>query len=261
MPQLARCAVHQVDEIAQALDTDGACIALGVHDDGLIDALCNDFQPHLDALVWGVDEFNYRDEFYGLQTKRLHGLFERSPHMVDVLTQPLFLTLAERWFIETGIGRDLRLSNAELMALGSGQTNQMLHNDAVSWARAQAAEDGEILLSANCALTDFTADNGATRVVPGSHRWSADRTARDDEICLAAMPRGSALLYVGNVLHSGGENRTDAVRMGLYLGYIPSWLRPIENHLVTNSRESIARLPEAAQRLLDVTPSGLTVYA
>ena len=75
------------------------------------------------------------------------------------------------------------------------------------------------------------------------------------------MKKGSALLYSGNVLHSGGENRTDNIRTGLYLGYSISWLRPIENQLVTNNPEDVFSLSKEAQQLLDVVPGGFTVIA
>lgn len=252
---------QQVDDILVAVETDGACIALNVLPGELCDGLLHDFQPHLDALPWGEDELGYRDDFYGASTKRLHGLFSKSTRMEEVLTNRLFLTLANRMFVDTGISRDIRLSNTELMVLNQDQDVQVFHTDAGSWHRVQHQEQNEILISANCALTDFTATNGATRVVPGSHRWEKDRTPRDDEVCLAVMPRGAALIYAGNVIHSGGANREVEARVGLYLGYIVSWLRPIENQLVTNEPGDIFSLPDQARRLLDVSPGGFTVIA
>lgn len=247
--------------ILAALERDGACIARDALPHELCDALLSDFNAALDAMAWGVDDLGYRNDFYGERTKRLHGLFSASPRMVEVLMHPLFTNLARQLFVESGLASDIRLSNTELMALGSGQGNQVFHTDAASWRRAQAAEPGEILISANCALTDFTETNGATRVVPGSHRWEPDREPTPDEVCLAVMPKGSALIYSGNAMHSGGANSTDALRSGLYLGYIPSWLRPIENQMVTNNPDDVLALPEDARRLLDVVDGGFTVYA
>ncbi len=251
----------QVEEILAAVAEDGACIALNVLPAELCTALLADFQSHLDELDWGIDELGYRNQFYGDQTKRLHGLFSRSPRMVEVLTNPLFLSLARRMFVESGLSSDVRLSNTELMVLSQGQHNQEFHSDAASWRRVQQRESEEILISANCALTEFTATNGATRVVPGSHLWTEPRTPEEDEVCLAVMPRGAALIYSGNAVHSGGANTETQARVGLYLGYIVSWLRPIENQLVTNNPQDILALPEDAQRLLDVSPGGFTVYA
>ena len=184
--------------------------------------------------------------------------------MQTVLTHPLFLTLAKRLFVETRISNDVRLSNTELMVLSKDQDVQEFHTDAASWRRAQSVKKttaNEILISANCALTDFTETNGATRVVPGSHLWEEGRLPEDEEICLAVMPKGSALIYSGNAVHSGGANAEDVTRVGLYLGYIVSWLRPLENQLITNSSEDILALPEEAQRLLDVSEGGFTVFA
>ena len=97
-----------------------------------------------------------RDNFYGQQTKRLHGLFSKSPRMHEVLTHPLFLSLARRMFVEPRIANDIRLSNTELMVLSKDQDVQEFHTDGASWRRIQATEKvngNEILLSANCALT------------------------------------------------------------------------------------------------------------
>lgn len=264
MVALAQIDAAQVDDILSAVAADGACIALNVLPIELCDALMTDFQRYLDASEWGVDELGYRNRFFGEQTKRLHGLFSKSPRMVEVLTHPLFLSLAQRLLVDSGLGKDFRLSNAELMVLNEAQDVQEFHTDGASWHRAQSIEkaDGnEILISANCALTDFTATNGATRVVPGSHRWEPGRTPAAEEVCLAVMPRGSALIYSGNAVHSGGANCEASARAGLYLGYSASWLRPLENQLVTNNPADILALSEEAQRLLDVSPGGFTVFA
>ena len=227
----------------------------------LCDQLLADFAASLDVMPWGTDELGYRDNFYGSNTKRLHGLFGRSAHMAHVLTHPTFIELARRQFVHSGMADDIRLSNAELMVLAPGQGNQTLHQDAASWRYIQQRSEREILLSANCALTDFTSDNGATRVVAGSHRWPLERKAEADEVAQATMPKGAALIYTGNTVHSGGANDSADLRTGLYLGYIPSWLRPLENQLITNEAAAIQALPEAARRLLDVVDGGFTVYA
>ena len=261
MVALERLAGADIDAVQASIAADGACIVEDLLAPELCERLLADFMPHLGELSWGVDDLGYRNEFYGRQTKRLHGLFSKSPAMVEVLLQPLLLGLAQRMFVESGLASELRLSNTELMVLGEGQGNQDFHTDAVSWRRVQQREEGEILISANIALTPFRASNGATRVVPGSHRWPPDRQPHPHEVCRAEMPRGAARVYAGNVIHSGGASTEPDARVGLYLGYIPSWLRPIENQLVTNAPADVLALPDAARRLLDVSPGGFTVYA
>ena len=196
-------------DVEAAIRQDGACIIHNILRPDTCEMLLEDFQPYLDAMVWGEDELGYREAFYGEQTKRLHGLFSKSEKMVSVLTHPSFLALAEHFLCAGGRARDIRLSNTELMVLNQGQGHQLFHRDAGSWRRAQSKEQPEeILISANIALTEFTEFNGATRVVPGSHLWAEGREPDVDEICLATMPRGAALIYSGNVIHSGGENQT-----------------------------------------------------
>ena len=80
------------------------------------------------------------------------------------------------------------------------------------------------------ALSDFTAANGATRVVPGSHLWPAGREPAPEEILQAEMPAGAALFYLGSTVHGGGANRTAReARRGMFVGYVVGWLRTEEN--------------------------------
>ncbi len=245
-------------QVFHALERDGAVVVEGLLPEPVARALRDDFQPHLDAVAWCNTADGLTNEFFGHQTKRLHGLLARSPRFADVVVHPLLRAMCDHFLAPRT--RDYRVSTGELMVLGEGQGDQLLHRDADSWLHFPEPRP-EILVSANFALTDFTADNGATRVVPGSHRWSRERKPQDDEVGQATMPLGSALLYSGNVLHGGGSNQTDEVRIGLYVGYLLSWLRPIENHVVTNGLEALRAAPPEAQRLLDFTESGWEAFA
>ena len=133
-----------------------------------------------------------------------------------------------------------------------------LHRDGDTWYRAQFADD--ILFSVNLALTDFRQQNGATVVVPGSHRWAQQRDPDDDELAFAEMSAGSALFYRGRLVHGGGANRTDETRVGLYFGYIPAWVRQQENPAVSMPPELLQGFDPELRQLLGVHPDGfLTV--
>jgi ectoine hydroxylase-related dioxygenase (phytanoyl-CoA dioxygenase family) len=147
----------------------------------------------------------------------------------------------------------------ELMVLGNGQADQMLHRDFDSWYYFKRSREFNTLFSANIAMCDFSSTNGATVVVPGSTLWPDDRKARDDEKCLATMTKGSALLYSGDVLNGGGSNTEDVMRTGFYIGYIPSWLHGLENHMVSNGPGVVEQFDEDVQALLDKVPEGFTV--
>ena len=246
------------DAIWDALERDGGAIVEGFLTESRVERLAADFEPHLAAAPWCNTEAGDRDEFFGLQTKRLHGLLGRSAAFGELVVEPLLLEMADR-FLRPRC-RDYRVSTGELMALGGGQDVQVFHRDADSWHHYPAPRP-EILVSANVALTDFTERNGATVVVPGSHRWPRERVAERGEGVSAVMPRGSVLLYSGDVLHGGGANRTEELRVGLYVGYLLSWLRPIENHLITNGMPAVRAASARARELLGFTEAGWEVIA
>jgi len=79
----------------------------------------------------------------------------------------------------------------------------------------------------------FTIENGATRVVPGSHKWEPGRQPELHEIAYAEMEAGSVLVYTGSVIHGGGRNETDTNREGLLLHNTLNWLRQEENQYLT----------------------------
>ena len=80
------------------------------------------------------------------------------------------------------------------------------------------------------AISEFTAANGGTQIVPGSHLWEADRVAKPEEIVRAEMPPGSVLFWLGGTLHGGGANVTrDDWRYGVIFTYTLGWLRTEEN--------------------------------
>jgi ectoine hydroxylase-related dioxygenase (phytanoyl-CoA dioxygenase family) len=112
-----------------------------------------------------------------------------------------------------------------------------------------------VVVNTMWAFDDFTVDNGATRVVPGSQKWPSGEYNGDEETISVEMPAGSVIFYPGTVLHGGGANRTDRPRLGVILEYVAGWLRPQENHLLAVPREVAAQLPPALQELL-----GYNVY-
>lgn len=123
-------------------------------------------------------------------------------------------------------GYQLNLLQASMIDPGEGL--QTLHRDRLLWG-GYVPREMEPQFSMIFALTDFRTDNGATQVVPGSHRWEDDRQPEDHEITQAVMSAGSVLIYTGSVLHGGGENRSDTPRTGLIMHFSLNWLRQEEN--------------------------------
>jgi len=93
-------------------------------------------------------------------------------------------------------------------------------------------------------------ENGATRVIPGSHQWKEPGHSTEDGVVQTAMPKGSVLVYLGSVLHGGGANATNRPRMGLVNTYSLGWLRQEENQYLMVPRELAASYPDRIQRLM-----------
>ncbi len=251
--QLAQVPATDIEAIGKALEADGGVIALDYLDQRSLAAAREALAAAIADLPWCNTYNAYEDAFFGQKTKRIHGLLNYGETIERILLHPLPAALGRH-----RLAGEMIMSTGELMAIGPGETRQRLHRDGVSWERANLPFD--FLLSVNIALTDFTQDNGATVVVPGSHRWNADRQPEPSEFTYAQMPAGSALVYSGQILHSGGANITDDTRMGLYFGYIPAWLRPLENPVQTHNAEALAALSPSARKLLGLSEEGFVAY-
>ncbi len=247
------------EDVIAAFERDGGVIVKDFLPPSVIDTLVDDMTPHIDAVDW-LNTGDYDElgaEFFGRKTKRLHGLPGLSRATSDVALHPLFHAISDA--TQSPHCHDVKISTTELMVLGHGQAAQVLHRDGDSWGHFPAPRP-EILVSVNVALTDFTQDNGATVVVPGSHKWEPGREAKANECTKAVMARGSALLYSGNVIHGGGANNTDDIRIGFYCGLLLSWLRPIENQLITTGLAALQALPKRMQELCGYSEAGWDVY-
>ena len=141
-----------------------------------------------------------------------------------------------------------QLHLGQVIRIMPGQAAQPIHRDRWAWgARLRGVEPQ---LNTIWALTDFTTDNGATQVVPGSSEWPDDRKAEPDEITQAVMDAGSVLIYTGTVFHGGGENRSDGDRTGLNITYTLGWLRQEENQYLSCPPEIARTLDPELQALI-----------
>lgn len=190
-------------------------------------------------------------KFWGANTKRFTRLAGRSKTFRDVvLAHPILRQAADRELLPHCAA--YWMNTGQVMIIGPGQSPQWLHRDADNWPLVLGPNERPVTISCMFALTDFSAEAGATRVVPGSHRWDDyTRVATEDEVVQAVMPAGSALLYSGTVLHGGGRNVTsDVWREGLHLSYLVGWLTPEEAGCIGVSDEVARELTPFQQQLL-----------
>lgn len=235
-------------DIWSAIDEHGGVIIDDFLDEDMLSRLREDFMPAVSNFAPGAKAgHDFWKAFHGTQTKRMTGLAELSSAWGDLLCDPLYKGMADHY-----LGEDnYYLNTGQLICIGPGETPQILHRDELNWPEA-AGQDHEITITAIFALTDFTEENGATVVAPGSHKWPGMMPeVRPDQTCRAVMKAGSALLYSGKVIHGGGANASkDEWRLGLHAGFVLGWLRSEENHQLTTSLDAAQKLSEHAQRML-----------
>jgi ectoine hydroxylase-related dioxygenase (phytanoyl-CoA dioxygenase family) len=187
-------------------------------------------------------------EFYGHATVRFDGLPGKSESFLDVMLTPLLCGAADHFLLANC--HDYIFNTGQLIQIGPGEDAQRLHRDEDAWGFLKAPKP-TLQVEAMFALSDFTIENGATQVVPGSHLWPPDREPRADEVVQAEMPAGSALMYLGSAIHGGGANTTrDQHRRGMFLGYVVGWLRAEENSFLTVPMAKVRQMPVRIQELL-----------
>lgn len=235
-------------ELCGALAEAGGVIIEDLLDPAQINAIASDLVPHLAAADPEMTHINDVLQTFFAGVRNVTGLAAKSPSFVDaLLLHPTLLAMAD-----TVLGPNCAsyaLNVAHLMVREPGATRQWLHRDQEVWSFLPRPHP-EIELASVTALADFTVDNGATAIVPGSHRWDEDRAPEESEVTYAVMPAGSAVVYLGSTMHGGGTNTSTSGRPGVHMSYVAGWLRPEENNCVATPPAVARTLPRRAQELV-----------
>jgi ectoine hydroxylase-related dioxygenase (phytanoyl-CoA dioxygenase family) len=185
-----------------------------------------------------------RNPFLGERTRRIFNLLARDPLFARVPVHDSVLPVAE-----AVLDRELLLSSLTAIEMQPGQAAQPLHADDGSYALPKPHPPFNT--TAIWALTDFTRENGATRLVPGSHRSERNpRRGEQADVVLAEMPAGSVLLYHGSLWHAGGENRSASRRVAIVCNYCAGFLRQEECQLLAIGREQLLAFPPRLRELV-----------
>ena len=206
-----------------------------------LNRLRNDLAPIFEQS--GIRNADQGGRYSGLQTVHVHNLFAKTRAVDEIAIDPVLLLI-----IEGILGSLFQLSVGTAMSPQPGVDPQGLHRDDGHYPLARPRPP----FIANCliALDDFTQENGATRIAPGSHKRTEDIKPNTDVI-FAEMPAGSLLVFDGALWHAGGGNRTKAQRRrSINLNFNLSWLRQQENQYVGIPRTEWLKMPERLQRLL-----------
>ena len=229
-------------EVSAALRDHGVVIVERLADSALCDRVSAELEP------WLADTPPGGDDFSGRNTRRTGALLTRCPSSVAMVAHPLILDVVDRslWADKT----TFQLHLTQSIAIGPDSPPQVLHRDQWCFDFFPFPADVDVEVSTIWALDDFTEANGATRVVPDSHRLPNGTRFAYDQSLPAEMPRGSVVLYLGSTYHGGGANRSDGVRVGINVDYVLGWLRQEENQYLSYTLDEVRHFPERVQRLL-----------
>jgi ectoine hydroxylase-related dioxygenase (phytanoyl-CoA dioxygenase family) len=237
--------VDETDLIAKVerfVAADGYAVVADVIDQ----ATCEKLIAEVDRVEreFGID-FGQSD-FEGFHTRRIFNLIARGPRFRELVIDETVLGL-----VEAILGDGILLSGTTSMHISPGETEQLLHADdgMISLPRPHPAT----MVTTLWALSEFTKDNGATRLIPGSHLESerVPQPEQESAVLVAEMPAGSVLILHASTWHGGGPNSTSSVeRYGLSIQYVSGWCRQQQNLMLGTAREVVAGYPRKLQELI-----------
>jgi hypothetical protein len=230
-------------EIADVLKEDGCVVIADLASPQVMDQIRAELDPYLDATGGG------NTEFLGPTTRRTGALIARAPSARPLITHRTIIDTLD--LVLGDHASTFQIDLTQLVTIGPGEPAQMIHRDQWSFDRYQFPTGFEAEVATMWAVTDFTEEMGATRMVVGSHRWEDDPDEVDSALSTpAVMTKGSALLYTGSIFHGGGANNTETSRIGMNVGYSLGWLRQEENQYLACPPEIARTLPEGLLRLM-----------
>lgn len=187
---------------------------------------------------------------FGQRTRRFGGVLAKAPATAALVAHPAILGAINDLLkgpLSAPTCDAIELNLIQAIAIEPGEPAQILHRDEALWP---VTLPYEIMANVMWVLDDFTRENGATRAIPGSHRWDRARIPKLGESVPLVAPAGSAIVWLGGVLHGGGENRSNAIRHGLVISYRLAWLAPAEKMLLSVPPDCARKLPREVQRLM-----------
>jgi ectoine hydroxylase-related dioxygenase (phytanoyl-CoA dioxygenase family) len=225
-----------VDADLAQLDRDGYVILRDV----LTPGDCADIRRAVQPLLSETG----RNSFEGVKTRRAYSVMAKTRAVDRLVDHPRVLALLDRL-----LDPNYLLSQLQVIDIGAGESAQLEHFDDAMYPipRPRPALSAATVW----AIDEFTADNGATVALPGSHRWDALRRPTDaDERRPAVMPAGSCVFFLGTLWHGGGANTTDRSRLAVTAQYCQPWLRTQEAFALSTPTDVARLLGPDLQRML-----------
>jgi len=201
-----------------------------------------------------------RNNFEGTRTERIYTLVARHRVFQEIVEDCRVLALCDALFMPNYL-----LTASQAIVISPGETVQPWHTDDSFYPLPRPRP--MVSLSTIVAVEDFTADNGGTEIVPGSHLWDdaqvggdyrAGESERDpafaerlkDLSVPVEMAAGSCLVFAGTLLHRGGANRSNGTRRAFSNQYCQPWARTQENFFLAIPPAEVAAMSPRVQSLL-----------
>ena len=248
MPLTYLEATADAQAVVNALRNDGAVVVTGLAEGALVDSVAAELRPRLEAS--GLDTSS---DFNGSKTLRTGAVLSAAPSAAPLVDHDLVIGVANEILLP--YCASYQVGSLTAIEILPGESAQALHRDDSLYPIE--INGMELEIGVMWALDDFTEENGATRVVPGSHRFIRSWHLPDLSGWVSApMPRGSALFYLGSTWHGGGANQSDSPRLGLINTYSLGWLRQESNQYLVTPPEVAARFDERLRALLGYMAHG-----
>jgi ectoine hydroxylase-related dioxygenase (phytanoyl-CoA dioxygenase family) len=227
------------DEIAAIIAADG-CVVVEDLATGLVAQAKAELDDYIEKTPFGPGNFA------GEHAKNVEGLVGKSEAAHALMIHDTVMAMADRILLPNCVHYQLNYTG--IMHLGPGTKAQDLHRDGNIYPFRHPCPPA--IMAVMWAGSEFTAANGGTVVVPGSHLWEHEREAQPHECISAEMKVGSALFYLGGVIHAGGPNSSNVQRTGIAIQYSLGWLRQEENLHFAVPPELAKTLPDRLARLV-----------
>jgi ectoine hydroxylase-related dioxygenase (phytanoyl-CoA dioxygenase family) len=184
-----------------------------------------------------------RNSFEGRLTQRIYSVLSRTRVCDRLVDHPRVLAVLDRLLMPNYL-----LSALQAINIQPGEVAQLPHHDDGFYPIPRPREP--LAAATVWAIDDFTADNGATVVIPGSHRWGRRPPGPDDHALPVVMPAGSCVFFVGTLWHGGGANASTGDRLAVTAQYCEPWLRPMEAFSLSISRDIARTVSDDIRRML-----------
>ena len=233
----SRSKSQNIDENLAVIHDAGYAVLEDLIDAETISEIKAELAPYLQKSLMG------RNNFEGLDSERVYALLAKAPSIAQLVEHPAIIELLDKLLEPTYL-----LSANLAINVHPGETPQPYHADHASLPASDRTQTNGI--SVIWALDDFTADNGATEIIVGSHRWKTERPSTNHEPIQVIMPAGSAVIFHGSLYHRGGANDSQTTRLAITPQYCQPWLRQLENMALAVPPSKAAGYSERIQELL-----------